>query len=236
METRRLEYKPLSWVQRAPRNPNGHQLPAIAASIRRHGFVEPVVVDERTGFLIGGHGRVDVLQQMRDDAAERPAGIQTEAGDWLLPVILGWSSRSDAEAEALLVAMMRLPKEPVEYPSVLAEILDGLAASTELGLDGTGYSTADLDLLVADLAQNPELGPTDPRTEWEGMPDFESSNQQSKFSLTVHFPSQADADRFWTDLLQREIRGESVARRSVWWPEHDGFVGSDTGMQYVADG
>lgn len=166
--TRRLEYLPLAQIMRAPRNPNGHDLPALAASIRRHGFVEPVVVDERTGFLVGGHGRLDVLAEMRDAGEQPPDGIMLgpdnkPQGDppcpeWLLPTILGWASRSDAEAEALLLSMMKLPKQPVAALDVLATMLDELSHSTELALAGTGYTPDDLDDILAGLS---ETGPID---------------------------------------------------------------------------
>jgi hypothetical protein len=156
---RRLEYLPLRQIMRAPRNPNGHDLPALAASIRRHGFVEPVVVDERTGFLVGGHGRLDVAAEMRDAGEDPPDGIvRAEADedtemDWLLPCILGWASRSDAEAEALLLAMMKLPKQAVASLDMLATMLDELSQGTELALLGTGYTPDDLDDILAGLSE-----------------------------------------------------------------------------------
>jgi len=166
---RRLEYLPLRQIMRAPRNPNGHDMPALAASIRRHGFVEPVVIDERTGFLVGGHGRLDVLAEMRDAGEGAPGGVGVidpgvwdEAKgelemDWSLPCILGWASASDAEAEALLLAMMKLPKTGVAHMDLLAQMLDELSTGTELALAGTGYSPDDLDDILAGLSESAPL-------------------------------------------------------------------------------
>jgi hypothetical protein len=163
---RRLEYLPLRQIMSAPRNPNGHDLPAIAASIRRHGFVEPVVVDERTGFLVGGHGRLEVLAEMRDAGEQPPEGIVEQERaendvaaepEWLAPTILGWASRSDAEAEALLLAMMKLPKTAVASMDLLATMLDELSQGTELALAGTGYSPDDLDDILAGLSESAPL-------------------------------------------------------------------------------
>jgi hypothetical protein len=65
-DTRRLEYVPLDDLQPAARNPKRHDLPAIGRSIDTFGYVEPVVLDERTGRLVAGHGRVEQLRAARD--------------------------------------------------------------------------------------------------------------------------------------------------------------------------
>ena len=59
-----IEYLPLSHLQVAPRNPKRHALDQLGASIGRFGYVEPIIVDERTGRLVAGHGRRDSLLRM----------------------------------------------------------------------------------------------------------------------------------------------------------------------------
>ena len=161
---RRIKYLPLSEVGRAPRNPNGHDLPALRSSIRRHGFVEPVIVDERTGFLLGGHGRLDTLVEMEASGEAPPPGVHSTKAGWTVPVVLGYSSENDAEAEALLLAMIALPRAGDVHQQLLTEMLSDLAAS-DRGLDGTGYTNDDLtDLLsgaagdLDDLGGDDELG------------------------------------------------------------------------------
>ena len=56
--TLRVEYVPLGDVKIARRNPKGHDLATIRASILRHGLGDVAgIVDERTGRLVAGHGR-----------------------------------------------------------------------------------------------------------------------------------------------------------------------------------
>ena len=71
----RIEYMPLDKLQRWPRNPKAHDLGALHVSINRFGFITPLIVDERTGKLAAGHGRLDALQQMKARGADPPARI-----------------------------------------------------------------------------------------------------------------------------------------------------------------
>ncbi|MBM0206648.1 hypothetical protein JNW90_29285, partial [Micromonospora sp. STR1s_5] len=106
---RRIEYVPLTEIERAPRNPKRHDTDGIRASIDHWGLVETPTVDERTGRLVAGHGRLEDLAARRDAEQAPPDGVQVrEDGEWLVPVLRGWSSRSDADAEAYLVASNQL--------------------------------------------------------------------------------------------------------------------------------
>lgn len=156
---RRLEYLPLDEVKPAKRNPKLHDGATLDASFERWGFTEPVLLDERTGRLVAGHGRIERLReaQRRGDAA--PEGIQVlRDGTWKLPVIRGWSSTSDAEAEAYLIASNRIVETGGWDNRGLADLLDSLAGA-ERGLDGVGYTGADIESMLEAMAQ-PE--PPDP--------------------------------------------------------------------------
>lgn len=149
----RLEYVPLADLVRAPRNPKDHDAEGIAASIDRHGFVEPVIVDERTHYLVGGHGRLDDLTLRKAQGQQPPARVLvTESGDWLVPTVLGWASSSDADAEALLIGLNQLPPSGGWRQQELYDMLDNLATSPG-GLDGTGYNADALDDLLAELTE-----------------------------------------------------------------------------------
>ena len=222
----RLEYVPLDAIVGAPRNPNAHNLPALGESIRRHGFVEPVIVDERTGFLLGGHGRVDVLTEMRATDETPPSGISEQ---WAVPVILGWSSRSDAEAEALLLAMVNLTKQPITDTALLAAMLSDLAAETD-GLVGTGYDDTSLDLLLASIAQDQAI--TDPNALWAAGSgqQFEQDDRRAEFTTRVNFLTRDDAVRFW-----QQVFGTAEIKTQAWWPEHDGLIGQVEHVEWIAD-
>lgn len=148
---RRLELMPLDAVQPAARNPKGHALEGITGSIAHHGYAEPMLLDERTGRLVAGHGRRDAIAAMRDAGQTPPEGVEVDdTGAWLVPVVRGWSSRSDGDAEAYLVASNRLTELGGWDTEGLTAMLDDLAAADLLEL--TGYSAADVDELHAAAA------------------------------------------------------------------------------------
>lgn len=153
---RHIEYHPLADLTPAVRNPKEHDLDGIRASIERFGLIEvAAVVDGRTGRMIGGHGRTDVLASLATLAAAGdppPDGVELEpdTARWLVPVLHGWASRDDAEAEAALVGINHLTTSGGWRNSELAELLQALEASPG-GLVGTGYNSDELESLLADL-------------------------------------------------------------------------------------
>lgn len=141
------EYVPLDDVLRAPRNPKNHHAEVIAASMARFGVVEQPAVDERTGRLVAGHGRLDEWQRRRDAGEDPPDGITiSDEGGWMVPVTRGWSSRSDADAEAYLIVSNRSTELGGWDEAGLEEVLRDLR--DEDLLEVTGFSDDDLDKLV----------------------------------------------------------------------------------------
>jgi hypothetical protein len=154
---RTLAYLPLEDIPEALRNPREHQsLAGVVKSIRRFGFTSPLLVDERTGRLVAGHGRRLALMQMQQDGDDPPEGVQQdEGGRWLAPVITGWASRSDAEAEALIVADNRLTELGGWDSRVLTELLEELLDTSPDLLEATGYDVDDVDRMLAEFDADP---------------------------------------------------------------------------------
>lgn len=160
---------PVQWVRvrelvAADVNPKRHNIEEMAHSIRRHGYVDHGVIDRRTGRLLGGHGRHDALDTMQT-AGENPADWPCsdphvhvdERGEWWVPSSYT-TTRDDAEAEHLLLALNTLGERAGWDPAGLAELLDKVRHETDLR--GTGY---DADDVVAMLAahEDPPMPPTD---------------------------------------------------------------------------
>lgn len=151
---RRLEYMPLDDVLEADRNPRAHDDEAIGGSVGRFGFMESLVLDERTGKLVAGHGRRAELLRRREEGQRPPEGIIERAGRWLVPVLRGWSSRDDADALAAGIALNRTGERGGWKVAELIPALEELAA-VDGGLDGSGYSVTDLEKLILDNAPPP---------------------------------------------------------------------------------
>lgn len=156
-DPRRVEYLPLTKLTPDSRNPKAHDEIAIDASIGRFGFIEPVVLDERTGHIISGHGRTKVLTAMRDEGQTPPNGVRVdEDGTWHIPVVVGWASRTDLDASGALIALNRTTELGGWVDDELLGLLDDLAADGEQGLDGVGYGTDDIEALSARLLASEE--------------------------------------------------------------------------------
>ncbi|MGW8387078.1 ParB N-terminal domain-containing protein [Streptomyces albidoflavus] len=153
-----LTYVPLTDLAPALRNPKRHELELIIDSIGMHGLVETPVVDERTQRTLHGHGRRESLIEMQVRGMRPPDGIVVdEDGGWLVPVLRGWSSRNDADAEAVAIKLNRLPGEGGWHPREFAEVLEDLATNEAELFDSLAIPAAEMDILFAQI--DPETLP-----------------------------------------------------------------------------
>lgn len=105
----RLEYVALSELRRWPRNPKKHADDGIAASIKSFGFNDPFLVDETSGRIVEGHGRLDALEKKKLAGEKPPERIDVRAdGEWLVPLLRGVAFESEEKARAYLIAHNRL--------------------------------------------------------------------------------------------------------------------------------
>lgn len=95
---------PLSRVECWPRNPKQHADAILSQSVDRFGFVQPLLIDETTGRLIAGHGRLNGLLKMKQAGMNPPERVVEKDGEWMVPVIRGIGFASEEEAEAYLLA------------------------------------------------------------------------------------------------------------------------------------
>ena len=146
-----IEYLALEDIPDDERNAKGHRLSEIEQSMERHGFVDPVVIDERTGKLLSGHGRKGALLDRRAAGGEAPEHVEVaDDGRWLLPVVRGVTTENDAEAAALIVGVNELVIAGGWDTGRLAAMLEE-ARATPRALEGTGYTGARLDEMLAEL-------------------------------------------------------------------------------------
>lgn len=146
-DARRIEYLKLEELRADPRNPKAHDRDAIAHSVERFGFMEPIVLDERTGFIVSGHGRVETLTRMRADGKPAPEGVRvTKRGGWRVPVVAGWRSSSDLESGAALIALNRTVELGGWVDDALLDLLHELGDAEVDGLDDAArFDAPDLD-------------------------------------------------------------------------------------------
>ncbi|WP_371604983.1 hypothetical protein OG345_41945 (plasmid) [Streptomyces sp. NBC_01220] len=153
-----ITYVPLTDLTPAPRNPKRHELELLIDAIRMHGLVEVPVVDERTQCVLHGHGRREALIEMQGRGMTTPGGIVLdEDAGWLVPVLRGWSSKSDNEAEALAIKLNRLPGEGGWDPREFAAVLEDLATGDAELFDSLAIPADEMDKLFSQV--DPETLP-----------------------------------------------------------------------------
>lgn len=202
---RRLEYMDLSdlLTRRDPDNAKEHAQEDLAASVDRFGYVEPVVLDERTGLLASGHGRVEELARRREqNEQDVPDGVMSKLEGsyalnvWYVPVVRGWSSADDGEATAWRIAANELTTAGGWDQARLVQQLDDLLSSTRQ-LAGTGFDLDRLEDLAASLGAG-QLGAQDTDAEHAPLPEQE---RQVAGIHDVHLPFQDEAHRRYLAAL-----------------------------------
>lgn len=208
-DRRRVEYLPLRELQADPRNSKTHDLETIDRSIGRFGVVDLIVRDDRTGYIISGHGRQATLadREARGESAPEGVRVDPESGAWLVPVVTGWASRTDAEASAALIAMNRTTELGGWVDEALLDLLNELDEIQE-GFDGVGFGESDLDDLRAAIEEGDGfglLGETDLSFESEGQTGTRS------FLLTM-----STAAFVWaSEELEKITQGQTTASNSL---------------------
>jgi len=164
----RVEWVKLSEIVRWPRNPKDHDLGLIYQSISRFGFVQPLLMDEGTGRLVAGHGRLDTLIVKMDQGEPAPAGIKVSGDGWLVPVLRGISFTDEHEAEAYLLADNRLTEMGGWVEGELALVLQDHA----MDLGGIGFDGDDIDELSKALEVDDDAPDFIPPPEYEITPEL----------------------------------------------------------------
>lgn len=151
MTDRRIDYLPIDEVPEADRNAKTHARDQIADSMRAFDFTSPLILDERTGRLVAGHGRLEALRAMRDNGEPPPGGVTADDGRWWVPVVRGWASGDDEHAQAVVIADNRLTEAGGWDDRMLAELLDEITDYNPDLLVTTGFTHDDLDQLLRDI-------------------------------------------------------------------------------------
>jgi len=170
-ERSRLEYVPIDELKRWPKNPKFHNEEELCSSIVRFGFVAPFVVNESTGELVAGHGRLDALLRMKNQGDNPPKRIVEENGKWLAPVIRGIHFANEDEAAAYAIADNRLVEAGGWDSKATIDILLDMD-SRHVPFEGMGLRPDDIMTLFADTEKvekkeykaEPDYVPAEPKT------------------------------------------------------------------------
>lgn len=223
----RIEYVLLEDVARWPRNPKAHDLGLISASFDRFGYADPIILDETTGQLVAGHGRLETLQLKQESGERQPSRILTDSeGKWLVPVVRGVAFEDETEAEAFLLAHNQATIVGGWNQNELEEMLRDHTA-TAAGFGGMGWDPdmfasltpqpPDLDALLSPEAPTqpepekaPQKGKEAPKTTRPTIPTPEGADEIPEIA-----PPRAKAGDVWALGKHRVMVGDSLVREDL---------------------
>jgi hypothetical protein len=139
----RMEWAPIANVRPNPKNVRTHskkQIRQIAASIRKFGFLNPLIVDDEN-VILAGHGRLE--------------GARLE-GMAQVPIVR-FGHLSEAQKRAYVIADNKIAEQAGWDRELLSIELNELIELLPIeGLDVsiTGFETAEIDLLLADMGSS----------------------------------------------------------------------------------
>lgn len=185
-----------------------HQQEALAGVLNEVGWVQQVIVNQRSGHLVDGHLRVQ-LALRRDEP--------------MVPVV--YVDLDEAEESLILASLDPL----AALAGTDREKLDELLRDVSTG-------EAAVQQMLSELAERNGVIPPDDfdsNAEWVGMPEFQQEDQMPYFQLIVNFASPDAIERF-SEFVEQPISatvGEKT--KSIWYPKVARNVRKHTG--YVAD-
>jgi len=210
-----VQYIPLSEIVEADINPKDHDIGQIYQSIKRFGFTQPIMMNENTGKLLAGHGRLQTLQQMKQGGEKVPNRIKEKDGEWLVPVLKGISFEDDMEAQAYLIADNRLTELGGWNTGELVDTLQEMIANG-LDLDGVGYDFEDLERLVLDIDRD--------TFEVEAIPEADDEETDVKIQVG-RYRFKIDPEQFyqWEERVVEEIGSRDSEDFVDWLRENLGI-------------
>ena len=150
----------LSELQEAEYNPNemnSRELTFLQNSIKKFGYIAPIIVNKRTGRIVGGHQRKKVLEQLGYDEID----------------VIEIDVPEEVEKQ-LNIALNNIKGHFNEFK--LGELLEEISKNDSFDSWAVGFTPAELDKLLKEL--NTELD--------ELLQDDNSQNEDTEERKTKH--------------------------------------------------
>jgi len=174
-------------------------------------------------------------------------GILADVG--IADALLVYHSEKYAHPSVVIDGNLRTTKAPQKWPVLRLDVSDeeaayilvthdplaALAKADAEKLDAllrdVQSGAAAVQAMLADVAAKAGLYSVDVMAEWEGMPEFVPEDAFGAVkSLTVHFPTWEDYDRFVALVEQPAM---TQATRNIWFPPKERV--DRTGMVFIDD-
>lgn len=192
-------------------NPRKGDVDTIAQSLTINGQFRPILVRKETMEVLVGNHTLLAAKQL----------------GWAKIKVTYAQNLTDEGAKRIVLADNRISDLATYNNLALLELMKEVAVEGD-GLLGTGYEEDDFANLLRQI-ESQVNGALDRYAEWQGMPEYEQDSKQSAFKTMIHFLTEQDADAFFAMI-------DRPKHATMWWPEDDGLVGSDSKYHYVQNG
>ncbi|MBZ9715292.1 hypothetical protein [Deinococcus multiflagellatus] len=128
------------------RNPRRHDLEAIAASLGKYGYNDPILIDVTSDRIASGHGVLASLLILQADGGPAPANVTVRGEEWYVTCVHVKLAPGAVEGYAL--AETRTRELGAWDDALLLDVLSELSA-IDPTLYGTGFTPQDLEALTA---------------------------------------------------------------------------------------
>ena len=209
MDSLEIRYEDLDDIVSADNNPKDHDLGVLYQSMQRFGFTNPIIMNESTGKLLAGHGRLQTLQMMKDNGEDAPKRIDVvkdieddRIETWYVPVLYGVSIENVSEAQAYLIADNRLTELGGWKNMDLIESLNEIIEETG-NLDGTGYDLDDVETILGDMES----------TTFDVSETMSELDEETEVSIAVgRYKFKVDAEDFyqWEEMAQSTTNSKDI--------------------------
>lgn len=212
-----------------PLNPNrmsDEDKQRLVKALTVFGDLSGIIFNRRTGLMVGGHQRIDVLQKSKMEVVDlpQPEADGTVARGWLINGknrfalrVVDWPEK---KANAAMVAANRFGRVGADDVDMLQEIIKEIDVG-EFDLDVIGYTRSAVEMILG-------VKPTNPKEAWQGMPEYEHEDQMPYRSIIIHFNKEKDVEAF-AALLNQTI---SEKTKWLWYPEQKRNVHNDKRYVY----
>jgi len=156
----------------------------------RVGWVQNVVVNRRTGFMVDGHLRVTLAMRR---------------GEPEVPVV--YVDLSPQEEDVILASLDPLAMLARPDQTKLEELIGSVAQGDPM--------TAEILKRIAQDAKALPYETEDVQAHWEGMPEFQQDDQGAFRKVIVNFKTEEDVAAFFR-LIGQNDTGKT---RSIWYPQ-----------------
>jgi len=170
MNTKKVKLSEVKLPSYNPRTMPKEELENLKRSIKRFGYVEPIVINRRTGHVVGGNQRVIALRELGFEEAE---AVEVDL--------------SLQEEKALNLALNKISGE-WDIPKLKEVLLELEKDSFELNL--TGFNSGELEDLIGKISDSEDTLKTEIVNEPKYAILIECRNEEEQKELLERFDKE----------------------------------------------